>query len=256
MALHVVRSLGQAFDVCHRLNPRPKKTKKEAETEEGEGEKKAKENGETEDKEEKMVNGTDISQEVSLTEEGKQKEAQQPQTTAQDDLIGLDFDPFSFNFEAQAGVGMLPNGAPQTPFESSFTTGQAAGGVPPTTFPPLMVTNNPSGLPDLPEGNAAAQKQLQLSGRPRPRPATTNQQVSTVYVIHLSEHVGSVIVVCELPTLISTLLCYAHSCQPLTPFTHLLHTYQGLISPTYHLNCVVYVRHFVPYHISVFTTKF
>lgn len=175
MALHIVRSLGQAFDVCHRLNPRPKKTKKEVETGEEEGEKGEEEAGVIEDKEEKggPVDGSQ-SQEVS---EGKQQ-ATQPQTAVQNDLIGLDFDPFSFNHEAPAGAGMLPNGAPQMAFESSFTSGGVADGFPPTAFPPLMVSSNPSGLPELPMGTSAAQTQLQLTARPRPRPATTNQQVT------------------------------------------------------------------------------
>ena len=187
MALHIVRSLGQAFDVCHRLNPRPKKTKKDGEGGEGEGEKeKVEGEGEegekgSEDKEDKIgvANGSPedglelaaTMNDVSLSEGGQQKQA-----TTQNDLMGLDFDPFKFNYEAPAGSGTLPNGAPQTGFESSFTSGGSAA--PPTAFPPLMVSNTPSGLPELPVGSSAAQAQVQLSGRPRPRPATTNQPVS------------------------------------------------------------------------------
>lgn len=180
MALHVVRSLGQAFDVCHRLNPRSKKPKKE-DGEEGEGEEGeegTKGEGEGQNDQNETTNGAleigDILKDVSLNEGGsKQKEP-----TPQVDLIGLDFDPFSFNFETPSGGGeMPPNGAPLTAFDSSFA-GQSA----PTQFPPLMVSNNPSGFPDLPVGSTAAQTQLQLSGRPRPRPATTANQ--RVYIHH------------------------------------------------------------------------
>ena len=172
MALHIVRSLGQAFDVCHRLNPRPKKTKKEEGEEgkkvEGENEEVVTEGKGDQDSSE-LVSGV---KDISLSEGGEK----QREPTQQNDLIGLDFDPFSFNFEAPAGSGTLPNGAPQAGFNTSFTGSE--GGVPPTTFPPLMVGNNPSGFPELPLGDSAAQKQLQLTGRPRPRPANPNQPVS------------------------------------------------------------------------------
>ena len=184
MALHIVRSLGQAFDVCHRLNPRPKKAKKEKEDGEGEeggeGEKKT-EGEEGEGEKGDQNESTNISQDVgdisaamkdvTLSEGGKQKEP-----TPQEDLIGLDFDPFSFNFDTPAGAaGMPPNGGPLARFDTSLT--RSSGGGVPTVFPPLMVSNNPSGFPDLPVGSQAAQTQLQLSGRPRPRPANPNQPV-------------------------------------------------------------------------------
>ena len=186
MALHIVRSLGQAFDVCHRLNPRPKKTKKEGEQAEGEGEKKEEETAEeTAGKEEEkaVANGSselgaDLSaalKDISLQDVGKKTES-----TQQNDLMGLDFDPFCFNFEVPGGAGTKPNGAPQGAFGSGFAGGGGGGGEA-GPFPPLMVSNNPSGFPDLPVGSTSAQTQLHLMGRPRPRPAgSSNQQVSNI----------------------------------------------------------------------------
>ncbi|CAI8039048.1 Carboxyl-terminal PDZ ligand of neuronal nitric oxide synthase protein [Geodia barretti] len=175
MALHIVRSLGQAFDVCHRLNPRPKKTKKEGEEGEGEGEKKAEEGEGTADNgDEKAELGADLSaglKEISLEEGGKKTEP-----APQVDLMGLDFDPFVFNFETPGRVGATPNGGPQNGFDYSSFPGGGGGGEA-AGFPPLMVSNNPSGFPDLPAGSNSAQTQLQLMGRPRPRPAgSSNQQ--------------------------------------------------------------------------------
>lgn len=174
MALHIVRSLGQAFDVCHRLNPRPKKTKKEGE--EGEGEKNEEEEGKKENDEHSPTEiGSDLSaamKEVSLGD-GEKK----PEPTLEDNLIGLDFDPFSFNFETSGGGGAQPNGGPSSGFGATFNGGGGGGG---GQFPPLMMSNNPSGLPELPTG---MQTDIQLQGRPRPRPVTNgaNQQVSSTY---------------------------------------------------------------------------
>ena len=175
MALHLVRSLGQAFDVCHRLNPRPKKTKKEAEEGEGEGEKKTEEGEEAAENadETTATNESQLSdalKEISLEEGGKNSK-----TAPQNDLMGLDFDPFVFNFETPGRAGAAPNGAPQGGFHSGYSAVGGGGG---PMFPPLMVSNNPSGFPDLPVGSTSAQTQLQLMGRPRPRPAgSSNHQV-------------------------------------------------------------------------------
>ena len=190
MALHIVRSLGQAFDVCHRLNPRPKKIKKEeggegengTEGEEGRGEKEAGTGNEGEKgggANEAVELGSDLTAALK-GESGTQASAQQQQQQQMNnDLMGLDFDPFNFNFEAPVGAaGALPNGGVQLmAFESNFKSGSGTGASP-TAFPPLMVSNIPSGLPELPEGSRPAQAQMQLAGRPRPRPATSNQQVS------------------------------------------------------------------------------
>ena len=189
MALHIVRSLGQAFDVCHRLNPRPKKVKKEGEEggegengtggEEGGGEKEGNEG----EKGGGAIEGVELGSDLTAAlkdESGTQASAQQQQQQQMsNDLMGLDFDPFNFNFEAPEGAaGALPNGGVQLmAFESNFKSGSGTGASP-TAFPPLMVSNVPSGLPELPEGNGPAQAQMHLAGRPRPRPATSNQQVS------------------------------------------------------------------------------
>ena len=185
MALHIVRSLGQAFDVCHRLNPRPKKSKKG----EGEGEedKEKKEEGEGAEAKEGEEGGQKEEANTSVelgTELGRETKPQKQQDVYKD-LMDLDFDPFNSSFSTPAAAptaATLPNGAPQMAFESNFTSGGGGGGAAAsgTAFPPFMVSNNAnSGLPDLPEGSSRSptgQAQVSLAGRPRPRPSAPHQQ--------------------------------------------------------------------------------
>ena len=171
MALHIVRSLGQAFDVCHRLNPRPKKAKKEDGEESGEkdnGEEGEVKNGEGE--EQKETDEANISVELG-TELGRDAKPQQQKDVHKD--LG-----------APVQAATLPNGAPQMAFESNFTTGEGGGGRgggPGGALPPFLVSkNSTSGLPDLPEGSGG----LPPAGRPRPRPSTTHQQQVYTHVVH------------------------------------------------------------------------
>ena len=157
MALHVVRSLGQAFDICHKLNPKPVKKKEEAEGGENEkGEdKEDDDNEEGETKKEGDVPAhwktfnTDLDDalgKMSLEEgegEGKEKPA------GSDDLLGLNFDPFAT--PAAAASAFTPNGSLVDPFQSSFTT-PLNGDASAVAHPPLTVSNLSTNLPDFPDG--------------------------------------------------------------------------------------------------------
>lgn len=163
MALHIVRSLGQAFDVCHKLNPKPKKKKddktSEAKPAEGEGgEGKDKDGQETGDdavaktpEAWKQFN-TDLDsamEKLSLDKE--------PTTTGQADTsemslsAELGFDPFASvpppvggdQFQALANGGTLT----LDPFSTSTLLGDSVA----VTHPPLTVSNSTS-LPDFPAG--------------------------------------------------------------------------------------------------------
>ncbi len=175
MALHMVRSLGQAFDVCHKLNPKPKK-KKEDETpdEDVEGEDPPPppegEVAKTPDTWKQFSTDLDIAMD-KLSVQEKQEE------TNRDLTAELDFDPFA----SPPPPGILGNGL--DPFQ------------PPLVHPPLAVGNT-SSLPYFPEGVDPATVTIPpahlhlLTGTPQ-----ANGQVSAV--MHYVE--------CQLFTVYSTI---------------------------------------------------
>ena len=156
MALHVVRSLGQAFDICHKLNPKPAKKK-----EEGEGEK-VKGDGDEEAAEGEEGGGTksptgvpshwktfntdvDSAMEKLSLEGGGGVAKEKP--SGSDDLLGLTFDPFAI--PAIPADAFTPNGSLIDPFQSSFTSDGDSSAV---AYPPLTVSNLSTNLPDFPDG--------------------------------------------------------------------------------------------------------
>ena len=213
MALHIVRSLGQAFDVCHRLNPKSKKPKQ---TKEGEEKVADREQGEaSKGKEADEAGGESIAPPASAGEgageAGTDLEAPMQKLNLENgtvtktkpssdmdfskDLLTLQFDPFVFGTPAQnlsntfVAQSDVPNGAPLgalDPFQSPyFITGS---GVPPA---PLTVANTSMNLPDFPveagkDGSRIVipPPHAHLAYRPRPRPSTTSQQVySSVFPV-------------------------------------------------------------------------
>ena len=155
MALHVVRSLGQAFDICHKLNPKP--VKKKESTEEGEKEEGKEAEGSSENREAKTSEGvpshwktfnTDLDSamdKLSLEQEGGATE----KPAGSDDLLGLNFDPFAI--PAAPASTFAPNGSLVDPFQSSFTS-TLSGDTSAVAYPPLTVSNLSTNLPDFPDG--------------------------------------------------------------------------------------------------------
>lgn len=215
MALTIVRSLGQAFDVCHKLNPKPKKKKgttAETATEGGagsadkEGAAKKKEGDEGEDEE--VVKEDLGSASTTATEPGGAPPSSWKQfntdldsalqeggggagSTQEDkamadlnkDLMQLNFDPFS----VPLNMPPLANGNPLSmdPFQPVLPGVGGASG--PVAYPPLTVSNLSTSLPDFPEGVDPATASagvppphMAILGRPRPRPSLSGQQVRSV----------------------------------------------------------------------------
>ena len=194
MALTIVRSLGQAFDVCHKLNPKPQKKKKEvdvgSETAEApqEQEEAKKENADTEGKKEdatpagvpstwKQFN-TDLDAVIDKTPGETDKKI----SDLNSDLMQLNFDPFTTPGTLAPQNMPVANGSTvhMDPFQSNAATRNDSGAV---THPPLTVSNLSTNLPDFPDGvdpaTASANvlpPHLALLGRPRPRPSLSGQQ--------------------------------------------------------------------------------
>ena len=160
MALHIVRSLGQAFDVCHKLNPKPKKKKEDAQTDEtkpteGEGEegkdKDARQTGDdtvAKTPEAWKQFNTDLDSAMEKLSLDKEPTATGQLDTSEMSLgAELGFDPFA-SLPPPVGVGPLANGG--TLNVDPFSTGLLGDSVA-VTHPPLTVGNSTS-LPDFPAG--------------------------------------------------------------------------------------------------------
>ena len=161
MALHVVRSLGQAFDICHKLNPKAAKKKEgEGEKAKAEGEEAAAEGEEGETKSPTGIpshwktfnTDVDLAMEKMSLEgggeggEGSGKGKDKP--SGGDDLMGLTFDPFAI--PAAPVDAFTPNSSLVDPFQSSFTG--SGGDSSAVAYPPLTVSNLSTNLPDFPDG--------------------------------------------------------------------------------------------------------
>ena len=191
-----MRSLGQAFDVCHKLNPKPQKKKKGAESSadaadtptEGQEAEEGEENGGEVTKEDlgtsqpsgnvpaswKQFN-TNLDSALATSEPGGGVVADD-KTIADlnKDLMQLNFDPFSVPVSNGNPLSMDPFQPLQPPH------GGDAGAV---AYPPLTVSNTSTGLPDFPDGvdpaTASANvppPHMALLGRPRPRASVSGQQ--------------------------------------------------------------------------------
>ena len=131
MALHVVRTLGQAFDVCHKLNPRPKKKKQ-----------------------------TQENSEATKTEAETRKEEEARETNEVDDL-DKEFQELALKSTTSDLLNQSTSSDPFAPGGVKMANGTA-------TFDPLDLPLPPPGLEST-DGVPASH--MAYIGRPRPRPS-------------------------------------------------------------------------------------
>lgn len=191
-----MRSLGQAFDVCHKLNPKPKKKKgvESPSSETAESPKEEKEGGGGEADEEIVKEDLGSAQSAGNSAPSSWKQFNTDLDSAlaggddaglrggedkkiadlNKDLMQLNFDPFSVPLSMP-----VANGDPlgMDPFQPS---GGDEGAV---AYPPLTVSNLSTSLPDFPDGIDPATASANvlpphsaLLGRPRPRPNPSGGQ--------------------------------------------------------------------------------
>lgn len=135
MALHIVRTLGQAFDVCHKLNPRPKKKKQ-----------------------------TQEEKEITKTEAEIRKEEEAMETSEVDDL-DKEFQELALKSTTNNMLNQS-TGDPFSPGGAKMANGT-------TTFDPLDLPLPPGLEPnEMPDGvTSVPASHMAYIGRPRPRPS-------------------------------------------------------------------------------------
>ena len=155
-ALTIVRSLGQAFDVCHKLNPKKnnsKETKPKVDSSIGEEAEVEKDEEKVPDKEGKddSTAKEDVSSAWELLEADDLFPDQSTGTITTDvnkDLLELNFDPFTPPGSLPPMNDNMVNGNTTNVFNPFQPMGGYHGGM---AYPPLTVSNL-TNLPDFPDG--------------------------------------------------------------------------------------------------------
>lgn len=173
-----MRSLGQAFDVCHKLNPRPQKKKKTSKETTPDTESSSANDKEESPSTEKKLEENGIQDESKPTgeawkkfEDSTEKPSEVKGNGVMEDLMQLNFDPFITPGNLPQSTQMA-NGSSTDPFQPHGV----AGGM---GYPMLTVGNMSTTLPDFPDGVDPAlasanvlPPHMALLGRPRPRPTS------------------------------------------------------------------------------------
>ena len=194
----MVRTLGQAFDVCHKLNPKP--AKKEVENDASKEPDSTKEDNEVAKKENETKDGLGSPESTGNVpsswkqfntdlDSALEKNDSEQISGLSNDLLQLNFDPFTV---PSSSLDMqVANGNNVDPFQPSMNSTLVGGDLTAVAHPPLTVSNHSTSLPYFPDGidpSVASANvpppHMALLGRPRPRPTLTGQQQVRRYCFH------------------------------------------------------------------------